>query len=1332
MKRLFCIAFFFLYMLGSPLYTHGAADMENYCQFPSSITNALDPNVLFVVDLSGSMQWCAYSDKGTSYPDYFSTVSCESTAAGYTYDASKRYEGYFDPDKYYTLNGSGVYIETAPPTGTPCTRICPTTTSCSSSQSSSKTGLCYKESPCSGTKKYNCCSGGWGQTGDCGLVDSGNFLNYKFMRRIDVLRWVLTGGKPESCTGGTNPTDKQCSLDTYPNSQLTTTCDSDGCILLGTNGTTKVKARWDRLTGADGGLLFQFKNYKVKPVIGTMLYQGTGISHWVRIGDFTSSNDYDSLNPYKNTISAMNYFSPGDKTPTAPALWDALNYFAQNGPQYGGPPAQGPGSDTWKNPLYRCINNDPTATSCGGSDIKLASCAKNFVILLTDGMWNTGGLPVVIDSCKIDNDQESQSPDPVVAAYYMHKTGFTNTAADPDVSTYIQSVYAIGLWTQGEGALAVKNIAMYGSFDRPGNTWPGGTTGFPMNSCSGGLTDCSGKPGKGSMCTPLPSPSHTDWDKKNNETGATVPDGVPDTFFTADDASKIKAAIGQAILEILRQVASGTAVSVLSSSEGSGANLLQALYFPRKSFGDAEIDWVGEMQNLWYYVDPFFSTSTIREDTDKTSGVSNVLNLADDYVLEFFYDEGDGKTKARRYSTDSKGGTKTPVDTVDIGEITNLWEAGKVLFERSSDRVIYTTTTGTTGSMIDFNGTNWSTLQPYLQTTGETETKSIINYIRGVDKSGYRNRTVKIGAATNEWVLGDIVDSSPRVQSSSPLNSFHKNPPDGYADASYYAFTHASNYLSRGMSYIGANDGMLHAFKHGTLEQSWTGKTTNDRARLYNSDTSTPLGSEVWAFVPKNALPYLRYLAEEDYCHLFYVDAPNTIIDASIVNTTADGEYSDDTKPADGSSWKTILIGGMGLGGASKIIGSSCTTGADGTCVQTPIKVTESGVQKGVGYSSYFALDVTTPATPALLWEFSDPELGYSTSGPAIVRIGNPSQNGKWFAVFASGPTGPVDKVNRQFLGKSDQNLKLFVVDLKTGTLVRTIDTGIMNAFGGSLNNATIDTERGTTTAGYYSDDVIYLGYTQCSDATCTSASTWTKGGVLRVITKENADPSQWVVSKVIEDIGTVTSAVVKLQDRAKRNLWLYFGTGRFYYRTGAVVDDSSGQRALYGIKEPCYNTLTGPENDIQNSCSSSVSSGLVNQSTAVSAISGTDTGWIIDLAAATGDIGAERVITDPLAVSSGSVFFTTYTPSTEFCSSGGYTNIWAVKYDTGGQVYLRGVAITQVSTGAIHEIKLDTAFTERGGRRTAAMIGMPPKGQGLALLLGPQPLKKILHMKER
>jgi type IV pilus assembly protein PilY1 len=381
-----------------------------------------------------------------------------------------------------------------------------------------------------------------------------------------------------------------------------------------------------------------------------------------------------------------------------------------------------------------------------------------------------------------------------------------------------------------------------------------------------------------------------------------------------------------------------------------------------------------------------------------------------------------------------------------------------------------------------------------------------------------------------------------------------------------------------------------------------------------------------------------------------------------------------------------------------------------------------------VGYSSYFALDVTNPESPVLLWEYSDSELGFSTSGPAIVRVGESFNNGKWLVVFASGPTGPINTSYHQFLGKSDQNLTLFILDLKTGSLLRKINTGITYAFGGSLYNATLDTERGAPqTSGHYSDDVLYLGFTK------KTGTTWTEGGVLRINTKESTDPGEWVVSTVIDNIGPVTSAIAKLQDRKRGHLWLYFGSGRFFYKMGTDLDDPDGQRTIYGLREPCFTVL----NDIDNTCSSSLTiSDLKEQTTSpTTLLPSTFSGWYVNLDSSTLLPGykAERVITDPLAAFNGAVFFTTFAPNGEVCALGGNTYIWALNYASGSQASsMEGKAILQVSTGEIKEFNLKTAFADKDNRRTVAISGVPPKGQGLSVLIGPRPLQKVLHIQEK
>jgi type IV pilus assembly protein PilY1 len=88
-------------------------------------------------------------------------------------------------------------------------------------------------------------------------------------------------------------------------------------------------------------------------------------------------------------------------------------------------------------------------------------------------------------------------------------------------------------------------------------------------------------------------------------------------FYQANNPQELEDGLRRAFEEISAQAASGTAASILSNSEGSGANILQAVFYPKKVFDNAtEANWVGEMQNLWYFVDPYINNSTIREDTD--------------------------------------------------------------------------------------------------------------------------------------------------------------------------------------------------------------------------------------------------------------------------------------------------------------------------------------------------------------------------------------------------------------------------------------------------------------------------------------------------------------------------------------------------------------------------------------------------------------------------------------------------------------------------------------------------------------------------------------------
>lgn len=837
-----------------------------------------------------------------------------------------------------------------------------------------------------------------------------------------------------------------------------------------------------------------------------------------------------------------------------------------------------------------------------------------------------------------------------------------------------------------------------------------------------------------------------EWDADGN--------GDPDNYYPVVNPLKLERQLEKAFTDILARVSSGTAASILSNNDNNGANLLQAVFFPRKIFSsDTSADWIGEMQALWYYIDPLLNASTIRED----SVTDNKLRLKDDKIIRFAFDTGTNQTRVTRF-TDANGdgiADSSPApENVSPDEVNSLWRAGELLWSRNlatSPRTIYTSN-GT--SRIDFATGNRTTLRPLLQAADDTEADKIINFVHGTDPepAGYRSRRVTIGNSSGIWRLGDIVSSTPRLLSNVRLNTYGYAPPTGYRDTSYTAFLGSSDYKSRGVAFVGANDGMLHAFKLGTLT---AGTASGDVSVV----SGTGLGSELWSFIPRNALPYLRYQTckagggdttyceDKDYAHLYYVDLSPYLFDASIATTSGTGctdtaywncdkktTYTSGTSALDytNTSWRTILISGMGLGGASR----NSTTAGTGTFVKTPID--------GVGYSSYFALDVTknfdaSTSPPTFLWEFSNPALGYTTVGPAIVRIGESGNNGRWYAVFASGPTGPIDTTIHQFKGNSDQNLKIFIVDLRSGALLRTIDTGIQNAFAGSLTAATLDADRWNEGgAGYFKDDVVYLGYVEKD----TTTNTWTKGGVLRILTKENTspvttdyDPAQWTVSKVIDGIGPVTSAVSKLQDKYK-NLWLYFGSGRFFYKAGNEIDDGDGQRALYGIKEPCYVAANA---DLNNACTTTLNvSSLVDKTSDASntALAADKNGWYINLAASTTAYKAQRVITDPVAASNGAVFFTTFKPSGDICTFGGASSLWGVRYDTGGALgssALQGSALIQVSTGSFVEMKLANAFSQSGGRESTSYQGVPPKSPPAIISnAGMKPVKRVLHIQER
>ncbi|MCL5801590.1 MAG: PilC/PilY family type IV pilus protein [Gammaproteobacteria bacterium] len=149
----------------------------------------------------------------------------------------------------------------------------------------------------------------------------------------------------------------------------------------------------------------------------------------------------------------------------------------------------------------------------------------------------------------------------------------------------------------------------------------------------------------------------------------------------------------------------------------------------------------------------------------------------------------------------------------------------------------------------------------------------VLNYLRGnTAKEKHNGGTLR----DRSHKLGDIADGSPLyvAEASGP-----------YTDVSYQAFQ-ATAKTRTPMLYVGANDGMLHAF-------------------------NATDGQEVFAFIPSAVFSNLSSLSLPGYnsAHKFYVDGP---------------PVAGDVQFADGS-WHTLLTGGLNNGGNS-IYGLDVTT----------------------------------------------------------------------------------------------------------------------------------------------------------------------------------------------------------------------------------------------------------------------------------------------------------------------------------------------------------------------------------------------------------------------
>jgi type IV pilus assembly protein PilY1 len=418
MRKLLLLVLVILMSFGLQRSYSAGANMTDYCYIPPIVGQQVKPNVLIVMDFSGSMQFPAYVPCNFGgYSGYVAQcgTSTATSSSSWKYDTSKTYYGYFDPNKCYRYSGSS-----------------------------------FQENSCDCSNKIG--------TSTC---ISGNLLNWITTTRIDIARWVLTGGR--TSTGATTFLESEgaeytiqdsnlgCKFEidanTTSNRRLTISNYGGTCPL----GNRAINNASIQIRPSDPssikGVIHSFCdtsdlngqiNEKCQLIMEFMVFASDSRLGKIKVGKNATIS---------NLINAINNETPYWGTPTGEALWEAYDYYKQsNDHSYESNSAY----------INRGNGNVDPYYDGSGRNSRPVPCRKGFVLLISDGAWNG-------------------SVDPVVPARIMATQDLR-----PDIpgrqNVYTYAVYAFGdtdPTTALQGRQAMITTAIFGGFDdKDRNTWP--------------------------------------------------------------------------------------------------------------------------------------------------------------------------------------------------------------------------------------------------------------------------------------------------------------------------------------------------------------------------------------------------------------------------------------------------------------------------------------------------------------------------------------------------------------------------------------------------------------------------------------------------------------------------------------------------------------------------------------------------------------------------------------------------------------------------------------------------------------------------------------------
>lgn len=831
----------------------------------------------------------------------------------------------------------------------------------------------------------------------------------------------------------------------------------------------------------------------------------------------------------------------------------------------------------------------------GRDDPVQYACQSNFTLLTTDGYWNDTTNPVRVNgSTAIGNLDGGTTPRPL-----FDSGNKSNTLADVAKYFYDTDIRDNSL-SNCSGALGSSVCGT--TDDYPKQNMVTMTLGLGIdgtlvytedykNQVVGDFKDLS----KGDKNWPDPTA---------NENGTRIDDlwhaavNANGTYYSASNPKLLRESLAKGLSEIRSIQGASAAAAASSLAPTTGDNFQYVASYQT-------VKWIGNLEARTVNVSTLNTSETAVWCVENVAATSCASPTVETRLT------GNGSTTIYCKSTNS---TQSTCDSAggklgtELGtsELSSCYVqvagscTGRIQTQvANNSRKIYF---NASNALVSFNADNLPASHRTMLTNGynalsqmqglpATDPKltdankvdKLADYLRG--NKTYEDTSLNTVPANRlfrerQATLGDISQSRP---------SYFRTSNVGYLDANYKAYN-ASTATRLPAVFVGANDGMLHAF---------------------NANT----GEELWAFIPTPVFANLANLADKEYganYHTNYVNGSPVVADVCVSGCSGSSAV-----------WRTILVSGLNGGGRG-----------------------------------YFALDVTNPASPVLLWEvyastLGNTNLGYTFGNPLVTKM----QDGRWVVLVTSGYNN--GKYARKLSDGSFVNNEpagdgggyLYVLDAYTGASIRTLAIGE----GTDANPSGLAKISGFAEQMFENNQAlkIYGGD--------LNGNIWrfdiNTGAVTKIATLRDTSGNPQKVTTQPE-LGKVD-----------KNNVILVGTGKFLEAADLT---NTPQNSVYTFKDGGQTSAIGRsqlEQKILGSGRTVASGADVNFNTGY--------GWFLDFPP------GERVNLDPLLLN-GVLLMPTLVPNSEACSGAGYGWFNYFNYKKGGSMLPSGIVSERMTSPAV------------------------------------------------